>query len=234
MGSYSGKVALVAGGASGIGAAIVAGLVRGGAEVVVADIQPATIRLDVTSFDEWVRAVEFVERTHGGLDLMVNSVGGGAQGSIEELSEQEFERTLRLNLTGVFLGIKAVFPAMRRRSGGAIVNIASNLGVAAMPGIAPYSAAKAGVIQLGRVAALEGVPHRIRVNSVLPGITRTPMSEVSLRNADFKRMAVDPVPFGRPGEPQEIAAAALFLLSDAASYVTGTEIAADGGLLASY
>ena len=234
MVNIANKVALVVGGASGIGAAIAQGLIRKGVEVVIADVQPAQIHLDVTSLDDWTAAVAEVERLHGGLDLMVNTAGGGASGSIQDISLEDFERTVRLNLTGTFLGIKTCFPAMRRREGGSIVNFASNLAVAAMPGIAPYSASKAAVIQLSRVAALEGAPFKIRVNSVLPGITRTPMTAVNLANPDFAKLAVDPVPYGRAGEAHEVAAAALFLLSDEASYVTGTEITADGGLLASY
>lgn len=234
MAAFTEKVVLVAGGASGIGATVARDLKDEGAIVVVGDIRNGDQLLDVTSLTDWQRVIAHIENLHGRLDLMVNCAGVGIWGAIEDLSEADFDAVVRLNLTGTFLGLKAAFPALRRRGGGAIVNIASNLGQRAMPGSAAYAASKAAVIQLSHVAAIEGAADRIRVNTVLPGITRTPMSEAMLQDPGFHAATVGPVPAGRPGEPAEIAAAVLFLLSDAASYVTGTEVIADGGLSANY
>lgn len=232
--SYEGKVALVVGGASGIGEEIAAGLENGGAKVMVADIQPAELKLDVCSEQDWIAAVTKVEEKFGGLDLLANTAGGGVNVPVDEMEEAEFDRIVRLNLSGVFLGMKTCFPAMRRRGGGSIVNFGSNLALSALPGLIAYGAAKAGVIHAGRIAAIEGAPDKIRVNTVLPGVTRTPMTEEALKSPEFRRLTVDPVPLGRPGDVEEVAAAALFLLSDAATYITGTEIVADGGLVARY
>jgi meso-butanediol dehydrogenase/(S,S)-butanediol dehydrogenase/diacetyl reductase len=244
-GRFSGRVALVTGGASGIGAATVRAFRGEGARVVALDVdREAGERLaaetgarfepvDVADADLLTRVVGETARALGRIDVLVSNAFATAYGALEGLGVAEWRRTLEVTLTAVFTGLRAVAPVMRERGGGAIVNVASISGERGDRGLAAYNAAKAGVINLTRTAALELAPGGIRVNAVCPGLIDTP----ALRRA-FGRMPEreapvrEVVPLGRFGTAEEVARPILFLASDDASYVTGTTLVIDGGLRA--
>jgi len=246
---YTGKVALVAGGGSGIGRAtceIFAG--RGGA-VVVADINEVAAkavsegigrtggraepcRCDVARWDQVQAAVETARRLFGRLDILINCAGILRAHLLEETPEEEWTEVLRVNLTGAFLLTKAAMAAMRQQGGGAIVHIASRMAIRVKEGHGAYAASKAGILQLTQMAALEGAPHGIRVNCVCPGFIDTPMvrgsgtkEDVDSQFAGWAKVC----PLGRAGRPDEIARAMLFLVSDEASFLTGMALPVDGG-----
>jgi NAD(P)-dependent dehydrogenase (short-subunit alcohol dehydrogenase family) len=232
------KVALVVGGASGIGQATVALLRAEGAEVVVADIDPGDsggLALDATDPGAVDAVVAAIAADHGRLDIAVNSAGvSGAYGNIVDQEVDEWRRVIDVNLTSVFLCVRAELRQMLAQDpvGGSIVNVASAAGSMGVPGLAHYSASKHGVIGLTKSAALEHARAGIRVNAVLPGTVRTPM----LRRFAGSDAAVDKMaaitPIGRPAGPEEIAQAILFLCLPTSSYITGALLPADGGSLA--
>lgn len=232
----AGKVALVTGGASGIGAATVAVLRSQGATVVAADISAGDgiTPLDVTDEGAVDALVAEVVADHGRLDLAANVAGfPGVYAELADSSTEAWRRTMSVNLDGVYFCLRAELRAMRSGGGGSVVNVASSAGNMGVPGLAAYSASKHGVIGLTRSAALEVARQGIRVNAVLPGSIRTPM----LRGfAGGDEEALEKMgrrsPMGRLGEPEEIAAAIAWLLGDASSYVTGACLEPDGGVAA--
>ena len=250
-GRVAGKVAIVTGAASGIGAAIAERLGEEGARVVVADIdveagealaaklseggvQAAFERLDVTSEADWQRVVHDTLGGFGGLDILVNCAGVAVGG--QELLQHDFanwRRILAINLDGVFLGLRYGGAAIVANGGGAIVNISSVASKAAVIRGAAYCASKAGVAQLTKVAALEWAPLGVRVNSVHPGYVETPLVAELIRQAPdadaMRAAAIARHPIGRLGLPREIANAVLFLASDEAGFATGAELLVDGG-----
>ncbi len=250
-GKFDGKTVIVTGGGSGIGAATAQRFAREGASVVVADISGRrseavaaeieknrghAIHFKMDAADpEAVRAtIDLAVRKFGQLDVMFNNAGFAELAPLEEISLESWNRVLSVTLTSVFLGMKFCIPLMRQRGGGAIINTASVSGLGGDIGMSSYNAAKAGVINLTRSAALENAKHNIRINCVCPGAINTrAVMMLGANNEDaFRSLHGQAHPVGRIGEPDEIASVVLFLASDDASFVTGAAIAADGGLSA--
>jgi NAD(P)-dependent dehydrogenase (short-subunit alcohol dehydrogenase family) len=243
----AGKVALISGGARGMGAEAARLFVREGAKVVFGDVLEAEgktveeqiratggearfVRLDVTREDDWARAVETTERLHGRLDVLVNNAGIGGGRRIEETTLAEWEGTMAVNSTGVFLGTRAAIPAMRRAGGGSIVNISSQLGLVGTDTSSPqYQASKGAVRLLTKATAIQYARDGIRANSVHPGPIVTPMTERRRADPEQHRLMLSRIPLGRYGRPEEVALAVLYLASDEAAFVTGSELVIDGG-----
>ena len=252
----TGKVALVTGAASGIGLATAELFAREGATVVLSDIQDAKgeaeakrigehyLHQNAASEEEWIAVLKTIRERHGRLDILVNNAGMAIGGDITELSLADWRRQQALNVEGVFLGIKHALPLMRENCGGAIVNVASTVALNGSGNLVSYAATKGAVRSLTRSVALQCAAKKdgVRVNAVYPGIIDTPIygqfEGTPKTNADgSKPLARDPealsarfVPMGVPGSPHDIAAGILYLASDEARYVTGTELVIDGGL----
>ncbi|MEX2293261.1 MAG: SDR family oxidoreductase [Acidimicrobiales bacterium] len=231
-----GKVALVTGGASGIGAATVALLRHRGATVIAADLRASddVEPLDVADEDAVADIVASIGSRYGRLDLAANVAGTpGVYANIVDSSTDVWRSTMAVNLDGVYFCLRAELRAMRAQGSGSIVNVASSAGRMGVPGLAAYSASKHGVIGLTKSAALEVARDGIRVNAVLPGSVRTPMLRGFVGGDEelLEKMG-HRAPMGRLGEPDEIAEAIVWLLSDAARFVTGNALAPDGGVAA--
>jgi 3alpha(or 20beta)-hydroxysteroid dehydrogenase len=236
------KVAIVTGGARGIGAAIVELFAAEGARVLATDIlddegrqlaerAAGSVRyahLDVTRERDWQESLATTKEDFGPVSVLVNNAGIVELGPIETTSLESFQHVLDVNLVGQFLGIKSVAPSMRRAGGGSVVNISSDAGLTGYNGLASYVASKWAVRGLTKAAALELSSAKIRVNSVHPGFVRTPMT------AGVPDSFADTQPIPRPGDPIEIARLVLFLASDQSSYCTGSEFVADGGVSAGH
>jgi NAD(P)-dependent dehydrogenase (short-subunit alcohol dehydrogenase family) len=225
-----GKVAIVTGGARGIGAATARLLGEHGARVVALDI---TTGCDVT--DERAVADAFVraEREHGGIDILVNNAGRANRKPATELSRAEWDAVVDLNLTAVFLCSRTAMPYLKGRGGGAIVNLASIMGFSG--GIFPnasYQATKGAVVNLTRALALEWAPDKIRVNAVAPTFVRTEFTTPIFSNPELTARVMQHTPLGRLPEPEEIAAAVVYLCSPAARCITGITLPVDSGFLA--
>jgi NAD(P)-dependent dehydrogenase (short-subunit alcohol dehydrogenase family) len=246
MGRLEGKVAIVTGGASGIGAATCRRFVAEGARVVVADLNDdagtsfvrelggnaAFLHTDVASLADVEAAVALAVERFGGLDVMHNNAAWSGGGYTHEIDPEIWDQSIRIMLTGVFYGMKAAIPAMLARGGGSIINTASIEGIVAEIMAAPYNTAKAGMINLSRTVAIEYGRKNIRSNCICPGVVDTPMAALLLSIAPKSRAAVeDELAIGRLIRPEEIANVALFLASDESSAVTGSAIVVDGGLI---
>lgn len=239
----TGKTAFVTGAGSGIGAAITTMLLERGAQVIASDLQeeglathtaahPDTafgVRVDVRDEDT-IRAglAAGVER-FGGLDLAFNIAGVSKGAKIVDLPAEQWDFNVDIVLRGVFLSVKHEALQMRESGGGAIVNMSSLNAHVPMHTGAAYASAKAGVEMFTKNAALELAEDGIRINAILPGLIDTPLTQRRLTNAPLMEHWLTRIPLGRPGLPQEVAEVALFLASDAASYVTGTSLVVDGG-----
>jgi NAD(P)-dependent dehydrogenase (short-subunit alcohol dehydrogenase family) len=251
MGALDNRVALVTGAGAGIGRASALIFAREGAQVVVVDIDDAggdeTVRLvehdggaatfvhaDVSDAEQVEAMVRHAVSTFGGLDCALNNAGMGSGGQpIADYPLSEWDRAIGVMLTGVFLGMKYEIPAMLARGGGAIVNTSSVAGLTGYPGQSGYIAAKHGVIGLTRTVALEYAAQGIRVNAICPGTARTPMVAAALDHSpEIAEHLVGLLPIGRVAEPSEIAEAAVWLCTDAASFVLGTALSVDGGYTA--
>ena len=235
-----GKIAIVTGAASGIGEATAALFRDEGAQVIAADVTEAedVVRADASVEADVVALIEKGVGDHGGLDIFFANAGvSGGVASIFEQSPEDWERILRTNLIGPFLAIKHAAPHLRERGGGSIICTASVAGLRAGAGGPAYSASKAGVINLVKVAATQLAGANIRVNAICPGLIETGMTAPIYQMAR-ERGSEDKLgqlnPLQRGGEPDEIARAALFLASDDSSYVNGHALVVDGGLSASH
>lgn len=243
MGLLDGHAAIVTGGASGIGratcrrmaeegAAVAVLDVDGdGAEAVAAEIDGRAYRVDVTDFDELEAAVHDAHDRLGSLSLLFNNAGGSNLSRIHDWDLDEWNRIVTLNLSGVFHGIKAAAPLMLAGGRGAIVSTASISGTRPAAGEAPYSVAKAGVVALTEVAAMEYAPT-IRANAVSPGMIHTKLTHLLLspEGVDRTEHMLDKTPLARIGVPEEIADVVVFLCSDLARFVTGQNLVVDGGM----
>lgn len=240
---FDGKVAVVTGGASGIGLAIVRRLVREGGRAVVGDVNRQSldavtaelgdavlpVEVDVRVESQVAALVETAETRLGRLDVAFNCAGLSVFGEIVDLAEADWDTVVDVCLKGAFLAVKHEARAMARSGGGAIVNIASLNSHVPMYGGTAYTCAKAGVEMLSRNAALELAPRRIRVNTVSPGLTDTPLT-AGVRDVDGVEEAfMQRIPMSRWGTPDDMAAAALFLASDDAGYISGSNLFVDGG-----
>jgi meso-butanediol dehydrogenase/(S,S)-butanediol dehydrogenase/diacetyl reductase len=234
VGRLDGKLALVTGGGSGIGADTARRFREEGAQVVVGDLRGGDVELDVTSAASVEAALALVRAELGGLDVVVNNAGVTIVGAVHELAEEDWDRELATNLKSVYLVSRAAWPLLVERGGGVLLATASIAGLWAIPADAAYCASKAGVIMLTKCLALDGAKVGIRANCVCPGFTQTPMIE------GYFEAQPDPVaarsfaerlhPLGRLGRPRDLADAFVYLASDEAGWVTGTALVVDGGL----
>ena len=250
---FENKVAVVTGAATGIGAATALAFAAEGAQVALADVHQAAlddrlakitaagaeaiaVHVDVSKADDVQRMVAAAVDAFGGIDYLVASAGIQTYGTVVSTDEDTWDRTLGVNAKGVYLAARYCIPEMVKRGGGAIVNVASVQGINSQPNVAAYSASKGAVIAMTRTMALDHAADNIRSNSLCPGSVDTPMlrSSAQLFSPDDPRGALDEWgglhALGRIAQPSEMAQVALFLCSDAASFITGAAIVADGGL----
>ena len=252
-GRVAGKVALVSGGASGLGAETGRRLAREGAKVMLTDLaadrgqavadeilaaggQAAFLAHDVTDEARWVEVIDATVSRFGRLDVLVNSAGVGGGEPLLGATLEGWRRVTGVNLDGTFLGLRHAAPVMAQAGGGSIINLSSILGKVGLPGAAAYCASKGGVALLTKAAALELAGAGVRVNSVHPGFIETPMVLEALRASasenEMRDMLVSRHALGRLGAPREIADAIVFLASDESSFMTGAELVVDGGYTA--
>ena len=254
--TFPGKVAIVTGGSDGIGRATASLLAARGATVIIcarrtdkleearaaiatAGGQVEAIQLDVSDAEAFAAMVADVAARHGRLDMMVNNAMSVHYAAIAKLSLDQWRADFAVNADAVFIGTKAAMKIMMKAGssgvagsagGGSIVNIASTCGIRAAPFLASYSASKAAMIQFSAVAAMEGARAGVRVNVIVPGQVNTPGNEDYTRmNPEAAKATADAIPMGRGGKPDELAQAIAFLLSDAATYITGVALPVDGG-----
>lgn len=240
-----GKVAIVTGSGRGIGKGIALCFAEAGADIIVAEIDESTgkstaneiqalgkkgvfIRTDVTNTEQVAYLVEATTREFNRIDILVNNAGGFRVNPVARLSDEEWDWSIRLNLTATFKCCRAVSRVMVAARRGSIVNIASIAGTLAVPALASYAVPKAGVISLTRCLSLELARHNIRVNCINPSDINTPVGASTFGTAE-ERVKRHGIPLGRVGQPEDVAMAALYLASDASSFVTGISIPVDGG-----
>ena len=241
------KVAIISGGARGMGAVEASLFAQEGAKVIIGDLleeegqaveaqinetggECRYVKLDVTSESDWQNAVATAIAAFGKVDILVNNAGISINGAIEEFTTEQWDRIMAINSKGVFLGTREVIPAMREAGGGSIINISSGAGIAPSPGTsAAYAASKGAVRLFTKSTAIQHAGDGIRCNSVHPGPVETPMLRAA-RGDDFDSPEqVARIPLGRVGRPSEIAYGVLYLASDESSFVTGSEVVIDGG-----
>lgn len=242
-----GKIALISGGARGMGAVEARLFAKEGAKVTIGDVLEdegrkleveinATggvalfVRLDVTHEADWQKAVEATVNRFGKLDVLVNNAGISGRGRVEDTAVEEWDRVMDVNAKGVFLGTKVAIPAMRQGRGGSIINISSQLGLVGTDHSSPqYQASKGAVRLLTKATAIQYAQEGIRANSVHPGPIVTPMTEAARADPERYQLMLSRVPLGCYGQPEDVAYGVLYLASDEARWVTGSELVIDGG-----
>ncbi len=246
MGRVSGKVALITGGARGQGAAHARRLCEEGAKVIITDVRDddgralacslgeaaSYLSLDVSAEAGWKRVMGAIQEGPGRLDVLVNNAGIAVMAGLEDTDAALMERTFRVNQLGVFLGIKHASMLMKASGGGSIINVSSIAAVRSNPRFIAYTASKWAVRGLSKAAALALAPEQIRVNTIFPGIIDTPMLTDAAPTLDVSAFGAANTPLGRVGQPHDVAEAILFLASDDSRFITGAEIAVDGGVTA--
>jgi NAD(P)-dependent dehydrogenase (short-subunit alcohol dehydrogenase family) len=252
MTKLANKVAIITGAGSGMGAVEARLFAEEGACVLITDIREEPVRalagelcaaglrashavLDVTSEEQWAAAAAQAADSFGKIDILVNNAGiAGGAGGWADATIADFQTIMNVNLTSQYLGIQAVRPYLEKNGGGAIVNISSVAGFIAFPNTPPaYTASKGGSRLLSKSAAVDLAKKGIRVNSVHPGFIDTPMHDYIVDKGEMLKGALSRIPLGRMASPLEVARAVLFIASDDASYITGTELIVDGGMTAS-
>ena len=248
MGRLDGKVAIISGGARGQGEVEARLFAQEGAKVVFGDIlddegkqveaairqaggEATYVHLDVTQEADWQQAVGTAVSTYGKLDILVNNAGILRRDGIEETTRELWDTVMAVNATGVFLGTKHAIPEMRKAGGGSIVNISSVSGMVALGGPA-YNASKGAVRVFTKVTAIRHADDNIRCNSIHPGPVRTPMTESTYSDPDMLAQRLRSMPLGRLGTSEDIAYGVLYMASDEAAYMTGSELVIDGGYTA--
>lgn len=240
------KVALITGGSMGMGRQHALHMAREGAAIIVTDVADEAgtevvkkieqaggraiyCHLDVVDEDQWRAAIDAGVKAFGCINILINNAGVLLFKAVHETETAEWQRVLDINLKGVFLGCKLILPAMREAGGGAIINVSSIYGLIGAPGAAAYQASKGAVRLLSKSTAVDYAPFNIRVNSVHPGVIDTPMTKEILADPELQQQILQGTLLGRPAQPEEIARAVVFLASDEASYMTGSELVVDGG-----
>ena len=245
MGRLNGKVALVTGGARGIGAAIVRDFVREGARVVFTDILEEEgkklaselgenaffLKHNVTLEEEWKESVRIAEKSFGPLSILVNNAGIIIQKPLDDLTPEDFEKVYKVNQFGVYLGMRIALPSLRKGKNPSIINISSISGMVGQAYTMAYNASKFAVRGMTKSAAVELGPEGIRVNSIHPGIIKTPMTMNDEIKEAIEQLSKT-IPLQKLGEPEEISSLCVYLASDESTYCTGSEFVADGGMIA--
>jgi len=248
-GRLEGKVAIITGAARGMGRAEAELFAKEGAKVVVADIleneakevadkinkdghEAMAVKLDVAKADDWKKAVDQITEKWSKVDVLVNNAGILSMNGVEGTSEEEWDRVMNINAKSQFLGIKYVLPAMKKAEKGSIINISSIYGIIGSGAAVAYHASKGASRLLTKTVAAELAKYNIRVNSIHPGVIRTPMTDEILKDEQAAKALLGTTVLGRPAEPEEVANGALFLASDESSFMTGSELVIDGGYTA--
>ncbi|MEM9833223.1 MAG: glucose 1-dehydrogenase [Bacteroidota bacterium] len=243
----TGKAAIITGGSKGLGLAMAAGLASAGANVMLVnrnaeegeqaaeqlndtyETKAVSFSADVTVKDQTEAMAQATLDAFGRIDILINSAGINIRGAIDEVTEEEFKQVMDVNVTGTWLCSRAVTPQMKKQQRGSIINLASTLGLVGLANRTPYTASKGAVVQMTRALALELAPFNINVNAICPGPFLTEMNIPIAETEEAKKFIVGATALARWGEPKEIQGAAIFLASDAASYVVGSMLTVDGG-----
>ena len=242
-----GKIALISGGARGMGAVEARLFAKEGAKVIIGDVledegrkleaeinaaggEALFVRLDVTREADWQKAIEAAVKRFGKLDVLVNNAGISGRGRVEDTAVEAWDRVMEVNAKGVFLGTKVAIPAMRRAGSGSIINISSQLGLVGTDHSSPqYQASKGAVRLLTKATAIQYAKEGIRANSVHPGPIVTPMTEAARADPERYQLMLSRIPLGCYGQPEDVAYGVLYLASDESRWVTGSELVIDGG-----
>ncbi|MDQ6813722.1 MAG: glucose 1-dehydrogenase [Bacteroidota bacterium] len=243
----TGKFAIITGGSKGLGLAMAAGLASAGADIMLVNrnaeegaiaatqlsrdfnIKAISFAADITSIEQTEAMMATALDNFGKVDILINSAGINIRGAINEITPEEFKKVMEVNVTGTWLCCRAVAPHMKKNESGSIINVASTLGLVGLSNRTPYTASKGAVVQMTRALALELAPFNIRVNAICPGPFLTEMNIPIADTEEGKKFVVGATALGRWAEMREIQGAAIFLASDAASYMVGSMLTVDGG-----